>query len=149
MARDLDGWLGANAIYPGLPACLRAARAGGHAYIVTTKQARFTAALLRDAAGVPFEDDRIFSQTTSGAPKSDVLRDLAARHPCARSAHFVEDKLSTLEKVASLPEFDAWDLVLVDWGYNTPAERARAAAGGRVRVVGVDGLRALTGAGET
>lgn len=54
---------------------------------------------MRDMAGVPFPGERIFSQTISGRPKGEVLRDLAARHPGASSKVFVEDKLSTLEKV--------------------------------------------------
>lgn len=61
-------------------------------------QERFTDALLRDKAQVNLPMDRIFSQTVSGAPKSEVLQMLAQRHPSA-DYHFVEDKLSTLEKV--------------------------------------------------
>lgn len=64
-------------------------------------QERFTEALLRDMAHVPLPRDRIFSQTVSGDPKSEVLARLAARHPGA-AYHFVEDKLSTLEKVVTL-----------------------------------------------
>ena len=45
---------------------------------------------------IPSED--IFSTTVSGQPKSDILIQLQARHPGA-ACHFVEDKLSTLEKV--------------------------------------------------
>jgi len=145
MSADLDGWLAANGIYEGLPDILRDARARHHAYIVTTKQAHFTAALLANAARVPFPDADIFSQTVSGAPKTEVLAQLRARHPDAGGLHFVEDKLSTLEKVAADPAFDEWRLYLVDWGYNTAAERARAAAGGRVRVVSVGELAAAVG----
>lgn len=142
MARDLDGWLAANGIYAGVPDILRAARARHHAYVVTTKQARFTAALLERAAGVPFPEADIFSQTVSGRPKGEVLAALAAKHAGAGGFHFVEDKLSTLEKVAADPALAAWQLYLVDWGYNTAAERARARAGGRVRVVSVAELAA-------
>lgn len=35
------------------------------------------------------------------------------------------------------PGFEQWQLYLVDWGYNTPAERERAANSGRIRVIGV------------
>lgn len=66
-------------------------------------QARFTAALLRDMAKVPFPDDHIFSQTVSGRPKSEVLLALESRHPGAEAYHFIEDKLSTLEKVSQSP----------------------------------------------
>ena len=70
-------------------------------FALVAAQERFTEALLRDMAHVPLPLDRIFSQTVSGAPKSEVLAKLAARHPGA-AYHFVEDKLSTLEKVATL-----------------------------------------------
>ena len=66
-------------------------------------QARFTAALLRDMAKVPFPDDHIFSQTVSGRPKSEVLLTLESRHLGAAAYHFIEDKLSTLEKVSWSP----------------------------------------------
>jgi phosphoglycolate phosphatase-like HAD superfamily hydrolase len=146
MARDLDGWLGSNSFYPGAPAALRSLQAAGEAFIVTTKQARFTAALLAgDQAGVPFPDDRIFSQTVSGEPKAKVLGRLQAAHPGAPSFHFVEDKLATLEAVALDPALSDWQLYLVDWGYNTPAERARAAGrgDGRIRVIGMDEFAGL------
>ncbi len=66
---------------------------------LTCLQAHYTEILMRDMAGVPFPAERIFSQTVSGRPKGEVLRDLAARHPGASRQVFVEDKLSTLEKV--------------------------------------------------
>ena len=56
---------------------------------------------MRDMAGVPFAPERIFSQTVSGRPKSEVLAALAARHGAGVGRKvFVEDKASTLEKVA-------------------------------------------------
>lgn len=54
---------------------------------------------MRDMAGINFPMDRIFSQTVSGRPKGEVLNKLAADHPDATGLAFVEDKLSTLEKV--------------------------------------------------
>lgn len=61
-------------------------------------QARFTEALLRDKAGIDFAPERIYSQTVSGQPKSEVLVQLHARHPGC-SYHFIEDKFGTLDKV--------------------------------------------------
>lgn len=55
--------------------------------------------ILRRMAGIDFPPDRIFSQTVSGAPKSEVLAALQEQHPSAEGLHFVEDKLGTLEKV--------------------------------------------------
>lgn len=63
-------------------------------------QAHFTELLMRDMAGIAFPAERIFSQTVSGRPKGEVLAMLAARHPGTPRKVFVEDKLSTLEKVA-------------------------------------------------
>lgn len=42
-----------------------------------------------------------------------------------------------------MPELSDWQLYLVDWGYNTPAERADAAAQPRVEVIDVKQFRAL------
>ena len=64
----------------------------------TSCQARFTEALLHNAAHLPLPPDRIFSTAETGQPKSEVLAQLQAAHPGA-ACHFVEDKLSTLEKV--------------------------------------------------
>ncbi len=52
-------------------------------------------------ARVELPEDRIFSQTVSGRPKSEVLELLQRRHPGA-TYHFVEDKLGTLEKVGAM-----------------------------------------------
>jgi len=98
IANDLEGWLAPNRIYPEVSDCMKSLIASGEVYIVTTKQARFTETILRQMAGILFPADRIFSQTVSGRPKSEVLENLEKSHPGSR-CHFVEDKLSTLEKV--------------------------------------------------
>jgi len=144
MKEDLQGWLAPNRIYPGVPQVLRALLDGHETYIVTTKQERFTEALLRDMAKVPLPLDRIFSQTVSGRPKSEVLLKLAERHPRA-SYHFVEDKMGTLEKVCKVPELEGWQLYLVDWGYNTAEERRRAEENPRITLLSLDTLPQATG----
>ena len=70
------------------------------AFIFIALQARFTDMILRQMAGIQFPEDRIFSQTVSGRPKSEVLEQLHTRHPGAPGYHFVEDKLSTLLKAS-------------------------------------------------
>lgn len=139
IASDLAGWLAPNRIYPRVAEAVRGALAGGdEVYVVTTKQARFTHTLLRDMAGIDFPADRIHSTTVSGEPKARVLARLAAAHPGAAGRVFVEDKFSTLEKVIAAPETAGqWALYLVDWGYNTPDERAAAAASPHIELVGV------------
>ncbi len=104
MAADLDGWLAPNRIYPGVADCMRSLMNDHEVYIVTTKQARFTETILKNMAGIEFPMDRIFSQTVSGRPKSEVLENLERKHPQAGAFHFVEDKMSTLEKVSKRRE---------------------------------------------
>jgi len=191
IARDLRGWLAPNATYgPEVAGAVRACLArGDEVFVVTTKQAQFTAALLEGLAGLPelaataADDDdnekggggggpggatiqprppgeggyaRIISTTLSGRPKVDVLEELRAAHAGEGTrCVFVEDKLSTLETTAArfaqqrgggqakIP----WELVLVDWGYNTEEERARARGLG-IEVVDRSGFaRALEGGG--
>jgi len=88
-------------------------------------------------AGISFPADRIYSQTVSGRPKTEVLTMLQERHPgCA--CHFVEDKMGTLVKVKADPALEGWRLYLVDWGYNTEEERATASADDRIQLIGAD-----------
>jgi len=157
MRRDLQSWLESNSFYPGVAEAVAHARDSAEAYVVTTKQARFALALLREIGGIPFEEDRVFSQTVSGQPKSEVLRMLEERHrdggtggggegPGGKgnvSFHFVEDKLSTLEKIAADETMKKWNLYLVDWGYNTEEERERAKKNERIEVVGVERFREM------
>jgi hypothetical protein len=149
-------------------------------------QAHFTELILRQMAGIGFPEDRIFSQTVSGRPKSEVLEMLQGHHPDAPGYHFVEDKLSTLQKargllcphtkagpypavsppcnaslhplplnsllslrlccvlqVAKHDELKDWRLYLVDWGYNTEAERRAAAENGGIQVITIDEFQQL------
>ncbi|KAG1667581.1 hypothetical protein FOA52_014662 [Chlamydomonas sp. UWO 241] len=143
IASDLSGWLAPNRIYDGVAPAVAAAMAKDEVYVVTTKQAHYTEILMRDMAGIDFPLDRIFSQTVSGRPKGEVLTKLAGNHPDASALVFVEDKLSTLEKVCKDAALSDWQLYLVDWGYNTPAERARAAANPRIKVISVADFTAM------
>lgn len=44
-------------------------------------------------------------------------------------------------QVAKEPKTANWQLYLVDWGYNTPPERAAAAAHPKITVVDIDGFK--------
>lgn len=147
MKRDLQSWLESNSFYPGVTEAVAFARDNGKTYIVTTKQARFALSLLKEIGKIPFAEDRVFSQTVSGQPKSEVLKMLEERHGGEGegnvSFHFVEDKLSTLEKVAADENMNKWNLYLVDWGYNTEGERERARKNERIEVVGVERFREM------
>ena len=98
MEKDLQGWIDANRIYPGIAETVRDLIARHEFYVVTTKQARFAEAILRRLAKVDLPPERIFSQAESGAPKSEILEILEQRHPGA-AYYFVEDKALTLHKV--------------------------------------------------
>ena len=140
MAADLDGWLEPNLIYPGVGEAVRLAETSPHAqvFVVTTKQARFASAIMSRKANIDIPPERLFSQTVSGVPKTEVLLALQADAAPGARLVFVEDKMSTLEKVCARDGLEEWELFLVDWGYNTEEERARARANPRIRVVDVE-----------
>eukprot|EP00891_Asterochloris_glomerata_P009363 jgi/Astpho2/9363/Aster-x1572 len=144
IAEDLEGWLASNEIYEGMGAALQHLQAQHELYIVTTKQARFTEAILRDKAGISSLSDRIFSTAETGHPKSDVLVELEKQHP-GTEYHFVEDKLGTLDKVCTVRELKHWQLYLVDWGYNTAAERKEAAQNARIKILNNSQFQATIG----
>ena len=134
---DFDGWLAPNALYPGVAEAVLAAqkRSDAAVKIVTTKQGRFALAILERMGKISIADDDMYSTTVSGIPKTDVLRTLGVDGNPRKI--FVEDKLSTLEKVCKTDDLDEWELFLVDWGYNTESERARAAANDRITVIDI------------
>lgn len=132
MDNDLKTWIGANKFYPGVSDALQFA--SSRVYIVTTKQSRFAAALLRELAGVTIPPERIFGLGTG--PKVEVLKQLQQRpEHQGMSLHFVEDRLATLKNVIKERELDQWNLYLGDWGYNTEKEREDAAGIGRIKVI--------------
>ncbi|KAH9618555.1 hypothetical protein KSS87_019779 [Heliosperma pusillum] len=69
---DLSTWIGANRLYPGVSDALKFA--SSKIYIVTTKQSRFAAALLRELAGVTIPPERIYGLGTG--PKVETLKKL-------------------------------------------------------------------------
>jgi hypothetical protein len=101
-------------------------------YLVS--QERFTKAILERMAGIDFPLERIYSMTVSGKPKTGVLKQLAEEHPGAQ-AHFVEDKLATLQKCETDAGLDNYALYLVDWGYNTDSEKQYARESNRIELI--------------
>lgn len=117
---DLESWLAAQGFYPGVVEAVNALP--GPRCIITTKEDRFTR-LLVERAGIEVDADRIYAlEAFEGRGKRSVLEAIAAEYPGAR-LHFFEDRLVTLDKMRDLA---GTSLYLVDWGYNTPAERERA-----------------------
>jgi hypothetical protein len=140
MAADLESWLEPNLIYPGVGEAVRLAETSPDVsvFVVTTKQARFASAIMSRKANIDIPSERLFSQTVSGVPKTEVLLALQADAAPGARLVFVEDKMSTLETVCARDGLEKWELFLVDWGYNTEEERARARANPRIRVVDVE-----------
>jgi hypothetical protein len=101
---------------------------------VQPMQERFTKAILQQMAGIEFPLERIFSSTVSGQPKSEVLEMLQGRHD-GLVCHFVEDKLSTLQKVMKVDALKDVKLYLVDWGYNTDDEKDFARSSDRIELI--------------
>jgi hypothetical protein len=58
---------------------------------------------------------------------------------------FVEDRLSTLSKIAAQPELESVKLYLAEWGYNTPAEREAALQQPRIQTLTLADLPGLGG----
>ena len=138
-ARDPGSWLAHHRFYPGVAALMVSLLAGPtRVVIVTTKTERFARQLLVQA------DARLAAVTVIGrepgkpVPKPDILRRLADERglgPSAAGLWFVEDMLETLEATARRADLADARLFLCDWGYNTPADRARVAAGGRIALL--------------
>jgi phosphoglycolate phosphatase-like HAD superfamily hydrolase len=142
-ARDSPGWLAHHHFYPGVPDRLVALLGGPtKTVIVTTKTERFARALLTGA------DPRLTAMTVIGrepgqpVPKPAILRRLADDHGLGADAAgvwFVEDMLETLEATAKRADVGGVRLFLCDWGYNTPADRARVTGGGgRIKLLSLD-----------
>jgi phosphoglycolate phosphatase-like HAD superfamily hydrolase len=121
--RDLTSWLALHRFYPRVVSRLqRLTQESPLCFIITTKEARFTAQLLADA-GIDFPRDRIFGKEVK-CPKYQTLEELAEKYQVDFSQiYFVEDRLKTLISVKHRPNLVAVNLYLADWGYNTASDR--------------------------
>jgi hypothetical protein len=102
--------------------------------IVTTKESRFVSQLLKEQ-GVELASEFIWGKELKRS-KTDSLKlilDRGGKKP--PNVWFVEDKLSTLAKIASQPELEAVKLYLADWGYNTDAEREAVLQQSRIQLL--------------
>jgi hypothetical protein len=146
IAATLDDWLARNVPYCQLDELRRVVGEPGRALVVTTKEGEFARQILDHwkvtMAGIQGKE--------AGTHKCENLRALIAEHVSAHGRRpalwFVEDRLETLEHVTTHPDLADVGLFLATWGYNTPAARARASAGGRVRLLELDRFRRGTAA---
>ena len=140
IAADASDWLAHHAPYTSLDELRRLVAAPAATVIVTTKEGEFCRRIL-DAWGV---HPAGIEGKESGSHKCDNLRRLLAGGP-GRGGRpllwFVEDRLETLEHVATHDDLADVGLFLAAWGYNTPAIRTRAAGTGRVRLLPLDAFR--------
>lgn len=135
---DLDGWLSLHRFYPGVIARLRGAIAAGvFPLIISTKEGRFIQALLAKE-GVELPREQIIGKEIK-QPKTATLQQLQESPPAAAPSSqpiwFIEDRLKTLDQVTTVPELNDVTLFLADWGYNTQAERDRAAHDPRIHLL--------------
>jgi hypothetical protein len=147
VGQDRAGWLGAHRFYPPMAAWLRGLCAQGQVlYVVTTKEARFSAELLASQQ-VPIARERVIGKQTPRREKWDVLRELGARHGLPSTGEglwFVEDRFETLRGLHDeAPDLSAARLYLADWGYVfADRDMAEAARHGRIQRIGLADVQA-------
>jgi len=124
IATDLNGWLAEHGFYPGVIERLKVVLDSPiRPVIISTKESRFIVQLLQQQ-GIQTSQIQIFGKETK-RPKHQILRELMATG--SDSYWFIEDRLKTLEVIRQQPDLASVQLFLADWGYNTQAERDRAA----------------------
>lgn len=126
ITNDLESWLAAHRFYPGANDFLRSSQALARVVVITTKQTRFAEALLSGA----LPPEAIYGLESGN--KVDTLCELRKTDS---DVHFVEDRLDTLLGVADCPDLCSVRLYLVDWGYNTIAQRREAGQHPRIHVL--------------
>jgi phosphoglycolate phosphatase-like HAD superfamily hydrolase len=150
---DLESWLGVQHFYEGVAARLCAIKDPPTlAWVITTKEGKY-AQLLLERNGVSLPAERVWGKEQA-RPKADVLAGLQQDLGLAfGDIWFVEDRLQTLQSVERRPELADVRLFLATWGYNTPAERAEAAADPRIHALSLSRFCAdfpawLSGSGD-
>lgn len=135
---DLQGWLAANHLYPGIADRLRAiVQSEVRVFVLTTKEGRF-AHLLLEQNGVKLPPAHVWGKERA-RPKADLLRILQKEQGVDYGdIWLVEDRLKTLQSIAQVADLTAVGLFLATWGYNTPAERKEARAHGRIVSLALD-----------
>lgn len=112
----LAEWITMNPLFPGIADKLRALSEQALWYIVTTKQERFVAHILK-ANEIDRPPDMIFGLDRNMS-KEEVLSELQRKHP-GQVLYFVEDRLPTLLHVMNSARLKRVKLAFASWGYNT------------------------------
>jgi hypothetical protein len=141
IAADPKDWLGRHNSYCPLEELRRIVAEAERAILVTTKEGEF-ARLILDDWSVRLAD---IQGKESGTHKCDNLRALIADYAAARGRRprlwFVEDRLETLQHVATHTDLDDVELFLAAWGYNTETTRETARADRRIHLLALERFR--------
>ena len=125
--RDLDQWLALHNFYPGMLDYLKSL---DHFVIISTKEARFIQALL-DRNGVSIQPSQIYGKEKQ-RPKHETLLELL---PNYGHITFIEDRLKTLQTIATHSKLDSVKLLFADWGYSLPRDHDLAKKNDRIQLV--------------
>ncbi len=128
-------WIASNPVFEGIAEKLKTLKQQDW-IIITTKQERFVKRILQ-GNDIQLDESRIFGLDRK-LDKQTVLKMLITQHP-NRPVTFIEDRLPTLEGVLKNLDLKNINVQLVDWGYNTAAERTIALHKG-IKVIGTDGF---------
>ncbi len=117
---SLDEWIQMNPLFDGIDKKLMQLSLRNTWYIVTTKQERFVAKILK-ANQINLPDKHIFGMDRK-INKETVLQNLQNIHP-KQPIYFVEDRLPTLLNVLQNDQLQDIKLFFASWGYNTQQDK--------------------------
>jgi len=158
IAEDPAAWVGLNGLYPCVSECLsNISPKKLHFTIITTKQERFVKTILEKNKVTPPGSKDIYDLDNPYGAKTKVLAalqnlqinddkkdDISENSKSRNKIHFVEDRYETLLNIIKIPELDDIQLYLVDWGYNTQAQRIEAISlSPRVKLINGDDFKTL------
>ena len=143
--QDPSSWLGLHQFYPGVIDMLKELPSRKiQPVIITTKESRFVTQLLQEQ-GVELASEFVWGKELKRS-KTDSLKQILDRGAKkSPTVWFVEDRLSTLAKIATQPELESVKLYLAEWGYNTAAEREAALQQSRIQTLTLTELMTLGG----
>ena len=143
--QDPASWLRLHQFYPGVIDMLKELPSRKiQPIIITTKESRFVTQLLQEQ-GIELASEFIWGKELKRS-KIDSLKQILDRGvKKSPTVWFVEDRLSTLAKIATQPELESVKLYLAEWGYNTVAEREAALQQSRIQTLALADLPTLGG----
>jgi phosphoglycolate phosphatase-like HAD superfamily hydrolase len=143
--QDPASWLGLHQFYPGAIETLKSLPERKiQPVIITTKESRFVIQLLQQQ-GVEIASEFVWGKELKRS-KVDSLKQILDRGvKKSPTVWFVEDRLSTLAKIAAQPELESVKLYLAEWGYNTAPEREAALQQSRIQTLPLTDLPTLGG----